>query len=164
MLDWTAYVRECLRLRGFRPEREAEIVEEVARQMEDAYSEALRLGANDLQASEIAKRRRSGSSIVLVAGWGWQRMAPAFWPKPPALLSAGRASTPSSISGGRPALGKDMLYSVVAPISLPAFTHTYRQTNIYQSAPAGYPARVRRVRAASGRCFQNTLLSRCTFH
>ncbi|MGA2740288.1 MAG: ABC transporter permease [Bryobacteraceae bacterium] len=56
MLDWTAYVHERLRLRGFRPEREAEIVEEVARQLEDAYGEALRLGANDLQASEIAKR------------------------------------------------------------------------------------------------------------
>jgi hypothetical protein len=59
MLDWTAYVRERLRLRGFRPEREAEIVEEVARQLEDAYSEALRLGANDPQASEIAKRHIS---------------------------------------------------------------------------------------------------------
>jgi predicted permease len=59
MPDWSEYVRERLRLRGFRPEREAEIVEEVARQLEDAYSEALRLGANDLQASEIAKRHIS---------------------------------------------------------------------------------------------------------
>ena len=59
MLDWMEYVRRNLRLRGFRPEREAEIVEEVARQLEDAYSEALRLGASDDQAGEIARRHIS---------------------------------------------------------------------------------------------------------
>jgi len=56
MFDWTEYVRANLRLRGFRPEREAEIVEEVARQLEDAYSEALRLGASDSDAASIARR------------------------------------------------------------------------------------------------------------
>jgi hypothetical protein len=56
MLDWPAYVRRNLRLRGFRPEREAEIVEEVARQLEDAYTEALRLGASEERAGEIARR------------------------------------------------------------------------------------------------------------
>jgi predicted permease len=56
MLDWTAYVRRNLRLRGFRPEREAEIVEEVARQLEDAYTEARRLGASEDRAGEIARR------------------------------------------------------------------------------------------------------------
>jgi hypothetical protein len=50
MPDWFDYVRRNLRLRGFRPEREAEIVEEVARQLEDAYAEALRLGASPQQA------------------------------------------------------------------------------------------------------------------
>ena len=49
MPDWAEYVRQHLRLSGFRPEREAEIIEEVARQMEDAYSEALRMGACDAQ-------------------------------------------------------------------------------------------------------------------
>jgi len=56
MPDWPEYVRQHLRLRGFRPEREAEIIEEVARQMEDAYSEALRMGANDARAAEMARR------------------------------------------------------------------------------------------------------------
>ena len=56
MPDWVKYVRQHLRLSGFRPEREAEIIEEVARQMEDAYSEALRMGASDAQADEIARR------------------------------------------------------------------------------------------------------------
>ena len=56
MPDWTEYVRQHLRLSGFRPEREAEIVEEVARQMEDACSEALRMGASEVQAAEMARR------------------------------------------------------------------------------------------------------------
>ena len=56
MPDWTEYVRRNLRLRGFRPEREAEIVEEVARQLEDAYTEALRLGGGEDQAAETARR------------------------------------------------------------------------------------------------------------
>ena len=55
MFDWSAYVRANLRLRGFLPEREAEIVEEVARQLEDAYSDALRLGAEESQAREMAQ-------------------------------------------------------------------------------------------------------------
>lgn len=56
MRDWPEYVRQHLRLSGFRAEREAEIIEELARQMEDAYSEALRMGASDEQADEIARR------------------------------------------------------------------------------------------------------------
>ena len=59
MPDWPEYVREHLRLSGFRPEREAEIIEEVARQLEDAYCEALRMGATDAQAGEIAQRHIS---------------------------------------------------------------------------------------------------------
>jgi macrolide transport system ATP-binding/permease protein len=55
MPDWFAYVRRNLRLRGFRPEREAEIVEEVARQLEDAYTEALRLGASRQQARQAVE-------------------------------------------------------------------------------------------------------------
>src|SRR5580704_3840669 len=55
MPDWLDYVRRNLRLRGFRPEREAEIMEEVARQLEDAYAEALRLGSSPLQARETVE-------------------------------------------------------------------------------------------------------------
>ncbi len=56
MPDWPEYVRQRLRLSGFRPEREAEIIEELARQMEDACCEALRMGASEAQAAEIARR------------------------------------------------------------------------------------------------------------
>jgi predicted permease len=56
MPDWPAYVARHLRLAAFRPEREAEIVEELARQLEDAYNEALRLGATPDRAAEIAHR------------------------------------------------------------------------------------------------------------
>jgi len=68
MPNWHEYVRRHLRLDGFRPEREAEIVEEVARQMEDAYSEALRAGASEAQATDIAKRHISD----------WQALANAL--------------------------------------------------------------------------------------
>lgn len=59
MPDWSAYVQRNLRLHGFRREREAEIVEEVARQLEDAYGEALRLGWGEEQACEMAQRHIS---------------------------------------------------------------------------------------------------------
>jgi len=68
MPDWPEYVRRRLRLSGFRPEREGEIIEEVARQMEDAYSEALRMGASEAQAAEIARRHISD----------WQALANAL--------------------------------------------------------------------------------------
>jgi predicted permease len=59
MPDWPLYVRQHLRLTGFPPEREAEIVEELAQQLEDAYSEALRLGGSEANAIEIARRHIS---------------------------------------------------------------------------------------------------------
>jgi len=68
MPDFHEYVRRRLRLDGFRPEREAEIVEEVARQMEDAYAEARRVGASEAQAADIARRHISE----------WQALADAL--------------------------------------------------------------------------------------
>ncbi|HUO33206.1 MAG TPA: ABC transporter permease [Bryobacteraceae bacterium] len=59
MLDWTADVRQNLRLHGFEPAREAEIIEEVARQLEDAYTDALQAGASEPQAAEAARRHIS---------------------------------------------------------------------------------------------------------
>jgi len=62
MRDWIAYVRANLRLAspdspgGLRPEREAEVVEDLARQLEDAYREALQAGASDAMAQHIAER------------------------------------------------------------------------------------------------------------
>jgi macrolide transport system ATP-binding/permease protein len=65
MPDWIGYVRSNLRLvppaalGGLRPEREAEIVEDLAQQLEDAYREALEAGASDAKAQEIAEKHVS---------------------------------------------------------------------------------------------------------
>jgi predicted permease len=50
MPDWRAYVRERLPRLSCPPEREAEIVEEVALQLQDVYAGALRLGASPAEA------------------------------------------------------------------------------------------------------------------
>ena len=59
MTDWANYVRQNLRLAGLRPEREAEIVEDLARQLDDAYREALAGGA-----TEDAARLRAEQHIT----------------------------------------------------------------------------------------------------
>jgi putative ABC transport system permease protein len=61
MPDWRSYVREHLHLPDARPEREADIVEEIARQLEDAYEEARRQGLSEAEA-EV-------SAVTHVADW-----------------------------------------------------------------------------------------------
>jgi predicted permease len=56
MADWAKYVRENLRLSAVRPERETEIVEDLALQLEEAYREALSAGASPAEAREKAER------------------------------------------------------------------------------------------------------------
>lgn len=55
MPDWAAYVRERLHLGGLRPEYEAEIVEEIARQLEDAYEDALQRGLDETEAEAVSR-------------------------------------------------------------------------------------------------------------
>jgi putative ABC transport system permease protein len=55
MPDWKAYVREHLPPLLLRPEREREIVEELAQQLEQKYAEALSGGASDTEAAEAAQ-------------------------------------------------------------------------------------------------------------
>src|SRR5215831_19093213 len=55
MPDWKAYVREHLPALVLRPEREREIVEELAQQLEQKYAEALSGGASDTEAAETAQ-------------------------------------------------------------------------------------------------------------
>ncbi len=59
MPDWAAFVRQRLQLHGVRPEREAEIVEDLARQLDDAYREALAAGATESEARDVATRHFS---------------------------------------------------------------------------------------------------------
>jgi predicted permease len=56
MPDWTAYVRRRLSLPALRREREAEIVEDLARQLDEAYREALGGGATEAEARAHAER------------------------------------------------------------------------------------------------------------
>jgi predicted permease len=55
MPDWTTYVRRRLSLPALRHERELEIVEELARQLDEAYREALGSGASDAEAQARAE-------------------------------------------------------------------------------------------------------------
>ena len=50
MPDWAKFVRQNLRLSHLRPEREAEIVEDLSEQLDEAYSEALQRGLSSQQA------------------------------------------------------------------------------------------------------------------
>ena len=59
MPDWATYVRRHLRLTGLRREREAEIVEDLARQFEDAYRDARQAGATELDAERRAAQHVS---------------------------------------------------------------------------------------------------------
>ncbi|MGH9860593.1 MAG: hypothetical protein ACRD5F_11275, partial [Candidatus Acidiferrales bacterium] len=56
MHDWKQFVRQRLRLPALHAAREAEIVEDLAQQLDDAYRAALRRGATDPQALEAAQR------------------------------------------------------------------------------------------------------------
>ena len=56
MPDWTQYVRDHLKIQTLREGREAEIVEDLARQLEDAYREARQSGATDAEARTRAEQ------------------------------------------------------------------------------------------------------------
>ncbi|HEX5070880.1 MAG TPA: hypothetical protein VFV78_11760, partial [Vicinamibacterales bacterium] len=53
--EWAALVRQRLGLSGLTPEREAEIVEDLARQLDDAYREALAAGSAEADARAAAE-------------------------------------------------------------------------------------------------------------
>jgi putative ABC transport system permease protein len=55
MPDWVRYVRRHLALPGLNPEREAEIVEDLAHQLDDAYRDALARGDSEQQAAAYAR-------------------------------------------------------------------------------------------------------------
>ena len=65
MPDWRRYVRERLQLPGLQEAREAEIVEDVAQQLEDLYRGALERGASESEAETAAQQEIRD----------WQRLA-----------------------------------------------------------------------------------------
>ena len=56
MPDWTQYIRQNLPLSHLRVEREAEVIEDLALQLEDAYTDALHRGLSPSQAEAAAKK------------------------------------------------------------------------------------------------------------
>jgi len=56
MPEWSDYIRRNLRVRGLRPDREAEIIEDLAQQLEDAYREALARGVARDEALALARQ------------------------------------------------------------------------------------------------------------
>jgi len=56
MPDWKAYVQKRLKLRGLRPEREAEIAEDLALQLEEAYRAARARGLSETDAARCAEQ------------------------------------------------------------------------------------------------------------
>src|SRR5439155_3365151 len=56
MADWSAYVRHRLSLPTLRPEREAEVVEDLARQLDEAYREAIAAGTTEAEALTRAEQ------------------------------------------------------------------------------------------------------------
>ncbi|MGB6820558.1 MAG: ABC transporter permease, partial [Candidatus Acidiferrales bacterium] len=61
MPDWAQYVRQNLRLSHLKPEREAEIVEDLAGQLDEAYREALECG--------LTQARAEAAAMQHVADW-----------------------------------------------------------------------------------------------
>lgn len=57
MPDWARYVRQNLRLSRLQVEREAEVVEELAEQLDEAYAEALQRGLSPAQAEAAAQQQ-----------------------------------------------------------------------------------------------------------
>jgi putative ABC transport system permease protein len=56
MRDWRAYVRDRLRLPAFPPEREAELIDEIAQQLDDVARHAMEAGASEEEACAIAEQ------------------------------------------------------------------------------------------------------------
>ena len=113
MREWSAYVRARLTLSGVRPDREAEIVEDLARQLDDAYREARSRGASEADALVRAERH--------VADWG--ALSRQLSASPRARLSAperwaqaldDRSASPRGRFGLLAELRQDVAYGVRA--------------------------------------------------
>jgi putative ABC transport system permease protein len=126
MLDWRAYVRERLRLPELRPEREAEIVEDLAQQLEEVYRSALQRGASVGEAEAAGQREVQD----------WQALAREITRSDPhnrreitrqALDRLERAGGPPGSRGGRivriaSQITADLLHAVRLLFKNPGFT------------------------------------------
>ena len=120
MADWTAYVRARLLLKGLEPVREAEIVEDVAHQLEDAYREALASGLIESEARLRAERH--------ITDWATLAKQLSASPrlKQPAIDALAERADDRAIARGRftfwSRLGADIRYSVRLMLKTPGFS------------------------------------------
>src|SRR5262249_40684318 len=56
MPNWTAYVRERLRMSSVRPANEQDVIDDLAAQLEEAYRDAIGRGLSEADAEAAAKR------------------------------------------------------------------------------------------------------------
>ncbi|HEU5450434.1 MAG TPA: ABC transporter permease [Terriglobales bacterium] len=109
MFDFREYVRQNLRLRGVQAQREAEIVEDLAQQLDDAYGEALARGLTETESVAAAQRHISDWAVLarqLAASRRVRLSGPNQW-QLAADDAAGRRAWWSPLAG----LGRDLLFS-----------------------------------------------------
>jgi putative ABC transport system permease protein len=120
MVDWAAYVRGRLKLTGLDPAREAEVVEDVAQQLDDAYREAVAAGL-----SEADARLRAETHIA-----DWDALAGELSASPrlrqPAVDRWSARLDDRAIARGRftlwSRLGADVRYGIRLMLKTPGFS------------------------------------------
>lgn len=121
MPDWREYVRQNLRLDGIRPERESEIVDELAQQFEDAYREARGRGFSEAEATAAAQSHIRD----------WDGLARQLRASPrlarPAMLKAEDRLNDAAATGNRLAelfsgVARDLAFSLRMMRKTPGFT------------------------------------------
>jgi predicted permease len=126
MPDWLSYVRQHLDVSNLTPAREAEIVEDLARQLEDLYTEALARGETEDAAAAAARGQitdwdsfacdlyRTNRQCLQSALTGWTEAAEAA-----ATAPAGRSRALTRMTSG---LALDLAQALRALWKQPAFT------------------------------------------
>ncbi|HVN08973.1 MAG TPA: ABC transporter permease [Patescibacteria group bacterium] len=121
MPDWKQYVRKNLRASNLRPEREAEIVDDLAQQLEEAYGDALKRGLTESEAETVARQHISD----------WKALAHDLQNSPrlavPLAQNLGNRLEDAAADGRRWAawfagVSHDLLYSVRLIRKNPGFT------------------------------------------
>lgn len=115
MPDWRPYVRSNLPALRVRPGREAEIVDELAQQLEEAYEGALAGGASEDEALEVARMEVQDWALLAREIQSEEGTAvPA-----PEWRAGGRRSLPARLLGD---LLQDLRYAWRSLLRAPAFT------------------------------------------
>lgn len=95
MRDWNRYVRERLPLR-LRPEREAEIINELAQQLEQAYADFVRAGLPEEEAQARAEAQAGDWKALAHEINTAEAQPPQPEPPPPRLSLLGGCFTISA--------------------------------------------------------------------